>query len=355
MYPMHRMRRLRRAESRRRLIRETTLSPEHLVFPILVVPGMNKDDADKESWVATYSVDRLHDLVKQLKKIGITSLYLYGQPENKDETASEAYSGAGTIQRAIRAVKHANPDMVVMTDICLSRYTDHGYPGVLEADVLHNEATVEVLQRVALSHAGCGADMITTTDMTDGGVMAIRHALEEHGYDETGIIAGSAIYHSTFGFGVTTNAPGEKGVGPGKFAGDDSEVGGPLGGLFGFTGGEDGANRRDLRSEVYMDPANSSEALRETALNFEEGADIVMVSPGLTSLDIIRRMKDTFQIPVASMAGEKETLMLKYAVRKGIIDEWQSVIEMLVVQVRAGADLLITPFAREAAVHLNDR
>lgn len=302
------------------MVQETSLRVDQLVFPMDVLPGMDKSRAMDVTGLAGFSVDQLHRVIRELQELGIRAVYLYGTAEQRDEEGSEAYSAAGSVQRAVRAIKHGFPDMVVMTDVCLSRYTDHGHCGIFEVGVVHNDATLDVLRRIALSHAGAGADFVAPTDMMDGRVMAMREALEEEHFEDVGIIAGSVVYASAF-----NDAAGAHDIG-------NTEEG----------------NRLD-RATYRMNPANALEALREVALDIEEGADIVMVSPAIVNLDIIRRVKETFQVPVAALSSDVETLMIKAAANQGVLDERRAVLESLLAQVRAGADLLITPYAKQAA------
>lgn len=319
MFPTHRLRRMRRSRSIRAMAQESALRPQQLIYPHVVLPGMDRVLPPGPGGLDGSSVDRMHRVAREVEALNLAAIYLVGAAERREADGSEAYSAAGTVQRAIRAIKHILPELTVITDVCLCRYTEEGVCGIVEAGVLHNEATLEALQRIALSHAAAGADFVAPTGMMDGAVTAIRQALDEHGYEEVGIFAGSAIYDSAFGRAVD---------------------GGP-------GGVPTGATRRD--AEHRMDPANGAEALREVALDIEEGADVVMVSPATTNLDVIRRIAETFQMPLAAMTGEGEAAALQAAVAQGIVAERRAILESLLVQRRAGAHLLITPFAPQAA------
>lgn len=318
MYPMHRMRRLRQGENLRRLVRETSISVDHLIYPLFVVPGMGKvEQIPSLPGFYRYSVDRLMDEIRAVVELGIPAVLLYGVPEVKEEEGDEAYSPAGTVQRAVRAAKHIAPDLVVMTDVCLCSYTTHGHCGIYEAGSVQNDATLEILQRVALSHAQAGADVVAPSDMMDGRVAAIREALDEHHFHEVGIMASSARYASAY---------------------DDP-----------FTQAADVVPAKGDRHAYRMDPANAGEALREVALDIEEGADIVAIQPALAYLDVIRRVKETFQMPVAAHSSAGEYAMVKAAAERGWIDERFVVLENLMAMRRAGADVIVTYHAKDVA------
>lgn len=322
MFPTHRLRRMRRTENLRRLVRETRLDPGQLIYPLFVVPGSDKQEpVPSMPGTFRYSVDRIGDEVRQAADLGIGAVLLFGLPERKDPEGSEAYSPAGTVQRAVRAIKRAVPDMVVITDVCLCQYTDHGHCGIYEAGTVQNDATLEVLARVALSHAQAGADMVAPSDMMDGRVAAIRRALDEDHFEEVGILAYSAKYASAF-------------YGP-------------------FREAAESAPKEGGRQGYQMDPPNVEEALREVALDIEEGADVVMVKPALAYLDVIRRVKETFQIPVAAYNVSGEVSMIKAAAERGWIDERAVVMETLIGMARAGADMIITYYAKDVAMWLS--
>lgn len=316
------MRRTRLGENRRRLVRESRISASDLVLPIFAVPGSDKRDViSSMPGTFRYSVDLLGDEAREAERLGIGAVLLFGLPDAKDAEGTESYSPAGTVQRAIRAIKRATPEMVVMTDVCLCQYTDHGHCGIFEGGVVHNDATLEILQRIAISHAQSGADFVAPSDMMDGRVLAIRQALDDHQFDDVGIMAYSAKYASGF-------------YGPFRQAADSKPAEGD-------------------RRGYQMDPANGDEALREVALDIEEGADIVMVKPALSYLDIVRRVKESFQMPVAAYNVSGEVSMIKAAAERGWIDEKAVVLESLLSMKRAGADILITYYAKDVARWLN--
>lgn len=321
MFPTHRLRRMRRTAHLRGLVRETHLQAAQLIYPVFVIPG-----SDKKEPIASmpgsyrFSVDLIGKEAAHAADLGVGAILLFGLPETKDEEGSESYSPAGTVQRAIRAIKHVAPEMTVITDVCLCQYTDHGHCGIYEGGDVQNDETLEVLQRVALSHAQAGADLVAPSDMMDGRVIAIRQALDEHRFEDVGIMAYSAKYASAF-YGPFREA-----------AGSTPKEGG--------------------RHSYQMDPPNTDEALREVALDIEEGADVVMVKPALAYLDVIRRVKETFQVPVAAYNVSGEVSMIKAAAEKGWIDEKAVVLETLIGMRRAGADMLITYYAKDVATWL---
>jgi len=323
VFPVHRLRRTRRTENLRRLVQETHLDAGHLIYPMFVVPGSDKvEPVPSLPGVFRYSVDRLAGEVNEVAALGIPAVLLFGIPESKDPEGSEAYSPAGTVQRAVRAIKHAVPELVVVTDVCLCQYTDHGHCGVFDGGMVHNDETLEILQKVALSHAQAGADMVAPSDMMDGRVGAIREALDEEGFEDVAIMAYSAKYASAY-YGPFREAAGS-------------------------------APKTGNRKSYQMDPANVEEALREVALDIEEGADIVMVKPALAYLDVIRRVKETFRVPVAAYNVSGEVSMIKAAARNGWLDERAAVTEALIGMRRAGADIIITYYAKEVARWLSE-
>lgn len=318
MFPTHRLRRMRRTQRLRDLVQETRLDVRDLIYPLFVVPGSNKvEPVTSLPGTFRYSVDQVGEEVKEAAGLGIGAVLLFGLPESKDAEGSESYSPAGTVQRAVRAIKRAVPDIVVITDVCLCQYTDHGHCGIYEGGEVHNDATLEILQRVACSHAQAGADMVAPSDMMDGRVAALRQALDEDYFEDVGIMAYSAKYASAF-------------YGP-------------------FREAAESAPQEGGRQGYQMDPANSDEALREVALDIEEGADVVMVKPALAYLDVIRRVKETFQMPVAAYNVSGEVSMIKAAAQNGWIDEKQAALEALLSMRRAGADMLITYYAKDVA------
>ncbi|WP_073255727.1 porphobilinogen synthase [Caldanaerovirga acetigignens] len=315
---LKRPRRLRMSEGIRDMVRETELSVKDLVYPIFVVPGKGViQEVKLMPGVFRYSADMLAPVAKELKSLGIPAVLLFGVPEKKDSMASEAFSNDGAVQKAIAAIKEAEPSLVVITDVCLCAYTDHGHCGLIKGGAVDNDSTLEVLSKVALSHARAGADVVAPSDMMDGRVLAIRTALDESGYTNVSIMAYSAKYASAF-------------YGP-------------------FREAADSAPRFGDRKTYQMDPANSDEAIREVELDIEEGADIVMVKPALGYLDIIRRVKKTFPVPVAAYSVSGEYAMIKAASAAEAIDEERAVLELLTCIKRAGADIIITYFAKDVA------
>jgi len=313
--PIYRPRRLRAHENLRRLIRETTLSVDDLIYPMFVVHGHNTaTEISAMPGCYQYSVDNLVNAAKELAALGIPGTILFGIPDTKDALGSEAYADDGIIQQAVRAIKDAVPNLLVMTDVCLCEYTDHGHCGVIEAGAVQNDPTLALLVKESLSHARAGADVVAPSDMMDGRVGAIRAALDENGYENIPIMAYSAKYASAF-------------YGPFREAAESTPQ-------FG-----------DRRS-YQMDPANAEEALREVALDIEEGADILMVKPALSYLDVIHQVKTEFQVPVAAYNVSGEYAMVKAAAQNGWIDEQRVALEVLTGIKRAGADMILTYFAK---------
>ena len=320
--PFYRPRRLRAHESLRRLIRETTLSVDDLIYPMFVVHGHNTaTEISAMPGCYQYSVDNLVNAAKELDALGVPGTILFGIPDTKDALGSEAYAEDGIIQQAVRAIKDAVPNLLVMTDVCLCEYTDHGHCGVIEAGEVQNDATLALLVKESLSHARAGADVIAPSDMMDGRVRAIRAALDENGYENIPIMAYAAKYASAF-------------YGPFREAAESTPQ-------FG-----------DRRS-YQMDPANAEEALREVALDIEEGADILMVKPALSYLDVIHQVKTEFQVPVAAYNVSGEYAMVKAAAQNGWIDEQRVALEVLTGIKRAGADMILTYFAKSVVEWLN--
>jgi porphobilinogen synthase len=317
-YPKYRPRRLRRNERIRELIRETTISPKNLIYPLFVGPG--KDRAQPVSsmpGVAQLSVDRAVIECQEVRALGIPAVILFGIPERKDSLGSEAYADAGVVQQAIRAIKEKLPELLVITDVCLCEYTDHGHCGVVKNGDVDNDATLELLVKEALSHARAGADIVGPSDMMDGRVGAIRHALDQSGFENVAIMAYAAKYASGF-------------YGPFREAAESTPQ-------FG-----------DRRS-YQMDPGNTDEALREVAMDIREGADIVMVKPALAYLDVIYRVKQKFGYPVAAYNVSGEYSMIKAAGQNGWVDEARVMMEVLLSIRRAGADMILTYFAKDFA------
>jgi porphobilinogen synthase len=313
-----RLRRLRRSPSMRALVRETRLSPDMFVLPLFVCEGEGvRREVPSMPGVCNLSVDEAVKEAAAAQADGIRSVLLFGIPDAKDDIGSHAYDPEAPVQSAIRAIKRQHPDLLVITDVCLCEYTDHGHCGIVIDGEIVNDPTVDQLVRTAISHAAAGADIVAPSDMMDGRVGAIRQALDERGFEHTAIMAYAAKYCSAF-------------YGPFREAADSSPA-------FG-----------DRRSH-QMDPANVEEALREVALDLDEGADIVMVKPAVTYLDVISRVKDEFGVPTAAYHVSGEYAMLKAAARNGWIDEPRAMMETLTSIRRAGADIVITYYAREAA------
>jgi porphobilinogen synthase len=317
-FPAYRPRRLRKNEKLRQLIRETTLTPGNLIYPLFVGPGTNVvRPVSSMPGVAQLSVDRAIVECGEAADLGIPAVILFGIPENKDALGSEAYMSNGVVQQAVRAIKDNVPDLLVVTDVCLCEYTDHGHCGLINNGTVENDSTLELLAQEALSHAQSGADMVAPSDMMDGRVGAIRELLDSKGFDQVAIIAYAAKYASGF-------------YGPFREAAESTPQ-------FG-----------DRRS-YQMDPANTDEALREVELDIQEGADIVMVKPALAYLDVIYRVKQQFGYPVAAYNVSGEYSMIKAAGINGWIDEERIMLEVLLSIRRAGADMILTYFAKQLA------
>ena len=314
-FPIYRARRLRANENLRRLVRETSLSTDNLIYPMFVVHGHDvADEIPSMPDCYQYSVDRLVKAAKELATLGIPGTILFGIPQSKDPFGTEAYADDGIIQQAVRAIKDVVPELLVITAVCLSEYTAHGHWGVIEGGVVMNDPTLELLVKESLSHARAGADVIAPSDMMDGRIGAIRKALDENGHENIPIMAYSAKYASAF-------------YGP-------------------FRDAADSAPQFGDRRSYQMDPPNVEEALREVALDIDEGADILMVKPALSYLDVIHRVKERFQIPVAAYNVSGEYAMIKAAGQNGWIDEKRVALEVLTSIKRAGADMILTYFAK---------
>ena len=318
-FPQTRLRRLRASRALRGLVRETHLSPADLVLPMFVAHGLDR----REPIPAMPGVDHLsiaHAVAEagEAAALGIPAVLLFGLPAAKDEEGSGAWDDEGVVQLATRAIKDAHPDLLVITDVCLCEYTSHGHCGVVRPDgTVDNDASLELLARTAVSHARSGADLIAPSDMMDGRIGFIRTALDDDGFVDTPILSYSAKFASAF-------------YGPFREAADSAPAFGD-------------------RRGYQMDPANGSEALREAALDIEEGADILMVKPALPYLDLIRRIKDTTAMPLAAYNVSGEYAMVKAAAAAGYLDEQATVLETLTSIRRAGADIVITYHAKEAA------
>jgi porphobilinogen synthase len=317
-FPFYRPRRLRRTENLRRLIRETILTVDHLIYPLFVVPGKGvKNPVASMPGVFQLSIDELLEEVGSVVRLNIPGILLFGLPRHKDARGSEAYAEDGSVQEAVQAIKDKHPELVVITDVCLCEYTDHGHCGLLSGHEVDNDATLDLLARAALSHARAGADIVAPSDMMDGRVGAIRQALDENDFDQVAILSYAAKYCSGF-------------YGP-------------------FREAADSAPKFGDRRAYQMDMANSDEALREAELDIGEGADIVMVKPALPYLDIIRRVKDELDRPVAAYNVSGEYAMIKAAAAQGWLDEKRVMMESLTSIRRAGADFILTYFAKDAA------
>jgi porphobilinogen synthase len=321
-FPQYRPRRLRASETIRRMVRETTLSPDNFIYPLFVTHGKGvKKEISSMPGNYQQSIENIVKDCEETHSLGIPAVILFGIPEHKDELGTEAYSDEGIVQHAIKAIKNKLPDLMVITDVCLCEYTTHGHCGVIKNGHVQNDATLELLAKEALSHAKAGADMVAPSDMMDGRVGAIRDILDSEGYENTPIMSYAAKYASGF-------------YGPFREAAESTPQ-------FG-----------DRRS-YQMDPANSREALREVALDVEEGADIIMVKPALSYLDIISQVKQEFELPVAAYNVSGEFSMVKAAAKMGWIDGDRVMMEILTSIRRAGADMILTYHAKEAAKLLN--
>ncbi len=308
----------------RDLVRETALGPKDFIYPLFVCPG--KDRADPVSsmpGVAQLSVDRVVKECREVQALGIPGVILFGIPEHKDPLGSEAYSESGVVQKAVREIKEKVPGLLVVTDVCLCEYTDHGHCGVVKGGQVDNDSTLELLAKEALSHALSGADIIAPSDMMDGRVGAIRKILDESGFKDVVIMAYAAKYASGF-------------YGP-------------------FREAADSAPQFGDRLSYQMDPGNTDEALREVELDIQEGADIIMVKPAMAFLDIVYRVKQKFGFPVAAYSVSGEYSMIKAAGKNGWIEEQRIVMEVLLCIKRAGADMILTYFAKEVAHKLQGR
>ena len=317
-FPRYRPRRMRRNDRLRAMMRETALAPANLIYPLFVGPGKNKvQPVSSMPGVAQLSVDRALGECEEAQALGIPAVILFGLPEHKDPVGAEAYAENGIVQQAIREIKAKLPELLVITDVCLCEYTDHGHCGVIKNGDVDNDSTLELLVKESLSHARAGADIVAPSDMMDGRVGAIRKALDDNGFPQIAIMAYAAKYASGF-------------YGPFREAAESTPQ-------FG-----------DRRS-YQMDPANSDEALREVELDIREGADIVMVKPALAYLDVLYRVKQKFGYPVAAYNVSGEYSMIKAAGQNGWIDEERIMMEVLYAIRRAGADMILTYFAKEAA------
>lgn len=324
-FPYVRLRRLRQHTLLREMVQETTLSIKDLIYPLFVVEGKNiKKEIKSMPGVYNLSVDKLVKECKEVEELGIPAIILFGIPEEKDENGTSAYSPKGIIQKAIREIKKAKLNLIIITDICLCEYTSHGHCGILKEGKygleVDNDKTLEILSKEALSHVEAGADVVAPSDMMDGRVLAIREVLDNNGFSSIPILSYSAKFASSF-------------YGPFREAAQSAPSFGD-------------------RKGYQMDPANAREALREVLLDIEEGADIVMVKPALAYLDIISKVKERFEVPVACYNVSGEYSMVKAASSLGYIDEKKVVMEILLSMKRAGADLILTYFAKDVANYL---
>jgi porphobilinogen synthase len=323
-FPQTRLRRLRRTKALRALVRETKVDVGDLVYPLFIVEGKGlKQEVASMPGICRYSPDLLPKEVEAIAKLGIPAVILFGIPQKKDEVASSAYDPKGVIQQAIRTIKKAVPELLVVTDVCLCEYTSHGHCGLMVDGQVDNDKTLEMLAKTALSHARAGADIVAPSDMMDGRVKAIRQALDKKGLVDTPILSYAAKYASAF-------------YGP-------------------FREAAESAPQFGDRRSYQMDPPNWREALREIEQDIAEGADMVMVKPALPYLDIIRKVRDAFNHPLAAYSVSGEYAMVKAAAKQGWLDEPKVVMEMLTAIKRAGADIIITYYAKEAARWLTSR
>ncbi len=318
VFPEYRPRRMRQNETLRAMIRETRLSPDQMIYPLFVMPGKGKrEEVSSMPGVYRISVDQLKKEAASCMEVGVNSVILFGLPEKKDAMGSGAYAGDGIVQRAIRELKNSCPELNVITDVCLCEYTDHGHCGCLVGHEVDNDATLELLAKTALSHVKAGADIVAPSDMMDGRVSEIRSTLDENNFHMIPIMSYAVKYASAF-------------YGP-------------------FRDAADCAPQFGDRRSYQMDPANIREALREATLDVEEGADILMVKPAVAYLDVISHLRDEFDLPVAAYHVSGEYAMIKAAAEKGWIDGDRVMAETLLSIRRAGADIIITYFAKDMA------
>jgi porphobilinogen synthase len=322
LFPDARGRRLRQNEAIRRLVRETILTPDDFILPLFTMDGKGvREPIEAMPGQYHLSVDQLVKTAREAHALGIPGVILFGIPPKKDPLGTQAYAKQGIVQRAVKAVKDALPELLVITDVCLCQYTDHGHCGVIEGQQVDNDASLDLLARTALSHAAAGADMVAPSDMMDGRVAEIRGALDESGHSQVPIMSYAAKYCSAF-------------YGP-------------------FREAADSAPQFGDRRTYQMDPANAQEAIREATMDVEEGADIIMVKPALPYLDVITRIRDEIDLPVAAYNVSGEYSMVKAAAERGWIDEEKVMLETLTAIKRAGADMILTYFAMDAAQRLN--
>lgn len=318
-----RNRRLRETRNIRDLVRETVLTSADFIFPIFVVEGENiKEEISSMPGNYHFSLDRLHEIIKEVEEVGVRGIILFGLPEHKDEVGCGAYDTSGIVQRAVKKVRELSKELFIITDVCMCQYTSHGHCGVLEGSKVDNDKSLKYIAEIALSHALAGADMIAPSDMMDGRVYAIRKILDENNFKHISIMAYSAKYSSAF-------------YGP-------------------FREAADSAPQFGDRKTYQMDPANIREAMREIECDIEEGADIIMVKPALSYLDVVRWARDRHDVPVAAYSVSGEFAMVKSAAKLGLIDERAIAMEMHISMKRAGADMIITYYALDLCRWLKD-
>lgn len=321
LFPDYRARRMRQSAALRRMVRETTLSVDDLILPMFVINGKDvKNPIASMPGHFQFSMDNLVREAGRVHELGIPAIMLFGIPEKKDPLATRAYAKDGIVQKAVKQLKQKFPELLVITDVCLCQYTDHGHCGVVEKGVIDNDASLDLLARTAISHAGAGADMVAPSDMMDGRVTALRDGLDEEGFSQVPIMSYAAKYCSAF-------------YGP-------------------FRAAAHSAPRFGDRRTYQMDPANAVEAIREVTMDVEEGADIIMIKPALPYLDIIYRVREEVDLPVAAYNVSGEYAMIKAGEQMGWIDGTEVMMESLTAIKRAGADMILTYFAMEAAAVL---
>ncbi len=324
LFPDYRPRRMRQNEAFRRIIRETVLSVDDLILPLFVIGGKNvKNPIDSMPGHFQLSIDHLIKTAKTAYEVGIPGIMLFGIPEKKDALATSAYAKDGIVQKAVKALKDSIPELLVITDVCLCQYTDHGHCGIVDGNFVDNDSSLDLIARTALTHAKSGADMVAPSDMMDGRVAEIRGILDDNGYSHVPIMSYSAKYCSFY-------------YGP-------------------FRAAAHSAPQFGDRRTYQMDPANSNEAIREVTMDVEEGADIIMVKPALSYLDIIFRVRQEIDLPIAAYNVSGEFSMIKAADQMGWIDGKKVMMETLTSIKRAGADMILTYFAMEAAEFLNKK
>ncbi len=318
MTMFRRHRRLRENKVIRGMVRETYLHTSDFIYPLFVVEGTNiKNEISSLPGNYHFSIDRLHEIVKDMEDVGVKSVMLFGIPDHKDECGSGAYDDNGIVQKAVRKIKELNPEIFVITDVCMCEYTSHGHCGIIHDECVDNDETLDYIDKIAVSHAKAGADMIAPSDMMDGRILTIREALDENGFKNIAIMAYSAKYCSAF-------------YGP-------------------FREAANSAPQFGDRKSYQMDPANVREAMLEIEDDIDEGADIIMVKPAMPYLDVIRLARDRYDVPIAAYNVSGEYAMVKAAAKAGVIDEKRVALEMLTSIKRAGAKMIITYYALEAA------